>query len=196
MVKFSHRWSASAGVKAQRLPGRGSCLGQIPRGDERRSSSSSANVAWTPTSTGFRLRSELRLGDGVRARPGEGEGGLSSPRPIARHGSPWHLFLLCSMKSKMSARGKVAWHWPHVSRSCSREGWASWPSRARRPTDEPGWCPLRLLLSSDWSEQRSDSSSDEMTAVERGSAAGEAERGNKQRRRGRRRGGWEHKKRN
>lgn len=102
------------------LPGRGSCLGQFPRGDEKRSSSSSANVAWTPTSTGLRLRRELRAG--VRARPGEGEGGLSSPRPTVRHGGPWHRFLLCSMKSRMSPKGKVAWHWPQVSRSCSREG--------------------------------------------------------------------------
>lgn len=101
------------------LPGRGSCLGQFPRGDEKRSSSSSASVAWTPTSTGLRLRRELRTG--VRARPGEGEGGLSRPRPTARHGGPWHRFLLCSMKSRMSPKGKVAWHWPQVSRSCSRE---------------------------------------------------------------------------
>lgn len=97
-------------------------MGQIPRGDENLSSSSSASVAWTPTSTGLRLRREPSAGDGVRARPGEGEGGLSSPRPTARQGGPWHRFLLCSMKSRMSARGKVAWHWPQVSRSCSREG--------------------------------------------------------------------------
>lgn len=157
------------------LPGRGSCLGQFPRGDENRSSSSSASVAWTPTSTGLRLRRELRAG--VRARPGEGEGGLSRPRPTARHDGPWHRFLLCSMKSRMSPKGKVAWHWPQVSRSCSREGWASWPNRASRPTVKPRWCPLRLPLSSECSEQRSDSSSDETIAVERGSAAGEAEVG-------------------
>lgn len=45
---------------------------------------------------------------------------------------------------------------------------------------------MRLPLSSEFSEQRSDSSSDETTAVERGSAAGESEG-----KRERRRQGWE-----
>ncbi|TNN40190.1 hypothetical protein EYF80_049628 [Liparis tanakae] len=91
-------------------------LGKIPRGNEKRSSSLSAIVAWTPTSTGRRPRMAANAGDGVRARPGEGEGGLSRPRPPARQGGPWQRLRLCSMKSRMSARGKVAWHWPQPPR--------------------------------------------------------------------------------
>ena len=33
--------------------------------------------------------------------------------------APRHKRLLCSMKTRMSPRGKLVWHWPHVSRSCS-----------------------------------------------------------------------------
>lgn len=145
------------------LPGRGSSLGQIPLGDGILSSSSSAIVACTPTSTG--LLPPLRIpnaGDGVRASPGEGDGGLSSPRPTApRQDGPLQRFLLCSMNSRMSARGKVAWHWPQVRRSCSGDEGGS--RRDKRPTAEPtGSCPFRLSSSS---------SSDGTTAADTGSAA-------------------------
>ncbi|KAJ8014107.1 hypothetical protein DPEC_G00036820 [Dallia pectoralis] len=141
------------GVKNLRLPGTCSCLGHIPRGNDRRSSSSSPSVACTPTSTG-RLRSVAMNGEGMRARPGDGEGGLSRLR--ARQGGPWHLFLLCSMKSRMSPREKVVWHCPQVNRSCS-------VSTATRME------PVPFSERSERSEQRSDDSSSEATA-DKGSA--------------------------
>ncbi len=93
-----------------RLPVMISCLGQIPREDVDKQSSSSG-VTWTPTSTG--LEALLRS-------PCEGEGGLSTA--LSMHKVPLHCFLLCSMKIRMSPKGKFIWHWPQVSRSWSPSG--------------------------------------------------------------------------
>lgn len=93
-----------------RLPVMFSCLGQIPREDVDKQSSSSG-VTWTPTSTGL---------DALLSSAFEGEGGLSTA--LSMHKVPLHCFLLCSMKIRMSPKGKFIWHWPQVSRSWSPSG--------------------------------------------------------------------------
>ncbi len=93
-----------------RLPVMISCLGQIPREDVDKQSSSSG-VTWTPTSTGLEV---------LLRSPCEGEGGLSTA--LSMHKVPLHCFLLCSMKIRMSPKGKFIWHWPQVSRSWSPSG--------------------------------------------------------------------------
>lgn len=92
------------------LPVMFSCLGQIPREDVDKQSSSSG-VTWTPTSTGL---------EALLSSPCEGEGGLSTA--LSMHKVPLHCFLLCSMKIRMSPKGKFIWHWPQVSRSWSPSG--------------------------------------------------------------------------
>lgn len=87
-----------------------SCLGQIPREDVDKQSSSSG-VTWTPTSTGL---------EALLSSPCEGEGGLSTA--LSMHRVPLHCFLLCSIKIRISPRGKFIWHWPQVSRSWSPSG--------------------------------------------------------------------------
>lgn len=77
-----------------RLPVMFSCLGQIPREDVDKQSSSSG-VTWTPTSTGL---------DALLSSAFEGEGGLSTA--LSMHKVPLHCFLLCSMKIRMSPKGK------------------------------------------------------------------------------------------
>lgn len=92
------------------LPVMFSCLGQIPREDVDKQSSSSG-VTWTPTSTGL---------DALLSSPCEGEGGLSTV--LSMHMVPLHCFLLCSIKMRISPKGKFIWHWPQVSRSWSPSG--------------------------------------------------------------------------
>lgn len=92
------------------LPVMFSCLGQIPREDVDKQSSSSG-VTWTPTSTGL---------DALLSSPCEGEGGLSTV--LSMHMLPLHCFLLCSIKMRISPKGKFIWHWPQVSRSWSPSG--------------------------------------------------------------------------
>lgn len=92
------------------LPVMCSCFGQIPREDVDKQSSSSG-VTWMPTSTGL---------DALLSSPCEGEGGLSTV--LSMHMVPLHCFLLCSIKMRISPKGKFIWHWPQVSRSWSPSG--------------------------------------------------------------------------
>lgn len=104
------------------LPVTFSCLGIIPCNGADKQSSSRGDT-WTATSTGWRtflgcwcwLR---ECDEDVERGEASGEdGGLS--RGFSTQRLPWHCLRLCSMKSKMSARGKREWHWPQVSRSWS-----------------------------------------------------------------------------
>lgn len=92
------------------LPAICSCLGQIPLDDVDKQSSSSG-VTWMPTSTGLEV---------FRSSLGEGEGGLSTA--FSRQRVPLHCFRLCSIKIRISPRGKFIWHWPQVRRSWSPSG--------------------------------------------------------------------------
>lgn len=99
-----------------------SCLGQIPLAGVSLLSSSSSppGVTWTPTSTGMDplpSSSDLALGEmGMPAIPPLSPGLEKEPGPLP---GPRHRRRLCSMKTRISPRGKLVWHWPQVSRSCS-----------------------------------------------------------------------------
>lgn len=103
-----------------------SCLGQIPLAGVSLlwTSSSLPGVTCTPTSTGIRggplpiSRAWPRGEMGMLAAP-PASPGLTEKEPGAPCGGPRHRRRLCSMKTRMSPRGKLVWHWPHVSRSCS-----------------------------------------------------------------------------
>lgn len=104
------------------LPVMCSVLGIIPcKGVDKQSSS--CGDTWMATSTGWHaLRGcwwvVREWDEDVERGEASGEdGGLS--RGLSAQRLPWHCLRLCSMKSKMSARGKREWHWPQVSRSWS-----------------------------------------------------------------------------
>lgn len=99
-----------------------SCLGIIPcKGADKQSSS--CGDTWTATSTGWRTLLWCwcwvrECDEDVERGEASGEdGGLS--RGLSTQRLPWHCLRLCSMKSRMSAKGKREWHWPQVSRSWS-----------------------------------------------------------------------------
>lgn len=73
-----------------------------------------------PTSTGIEPRtssSDLALGETFKPMiPPLSPGLEKEPRRLP---APRHRRRLCSMKTRMSPSGKLVWHWPQVSRSCS-----------------------------------------------------------------------------
>lgn len=99
-----------------------SCLGQIPLAGVSLlcSSSSPPGVTWMPTSTGMEplpSSSDLALGEmGMPVIPPLSPGLEKEPSALL---GPRHRRRLCSMKTRISPRGKLVWHWPQVSRSCS-----------------------------------------------------------------------------
>ena len=99
-----------------------SCLGQIPLAGVSLLSSFSSppGVTWMPTSTGMDplpSSSDLALGEmGMPMIPPASPGLEKDPGPPP---SPLHRRRLCSMKTRISPRGKLVWHWPQVNRSCS-----------------------------------------------------------------------------
>ncbi len=130
-----------------------SCLGIIPcKGADKQSSS--CGDTWTATSTGwYTLRGcwwwVRECEDDVERGEASGEGGGLS-RGLSVHRLPWHCLRLCSMNSRMSAKGKREWHWPQVSRSGSPfrgSPWAtpslgeSWESSSGKTPDSgsAGW---------------------------------------------------------
>ena len=104
------------------LPVMFSTLGIIPcKGADKQSSS--CDDTWTATSRGWHALRECwwwvrECDEDVERGEASGEdGGLSRGLSVQR--LPWHCLRLCSMNSRMSARGKREWHWPQVSRSWS-----------------------------------------------------------------------------
>lgn len=99
-----------------------SCFGQIPLAGVSLLawSSSPPGVTWTPTSTGtapLPSSSDLALGEmGRPITPPAAPGLEKDPSPPM---GPRHRRRLCSMKTRISPRGKLVWHWPQVKRSCS-----------------------------------------------------------------------------
>lgn len=99
-----------------------SCFGQMPlAGVSLRSTSSSPpGVTWIPTSTGMDplpSSSDLALGERLRPMIPPVSPGLEKEPSLFP--GPLHRRRLCSMKIRISPRGKLVWHWPQVSRSCS-----------------------------------------------------------------------------
>lgn len=99
-----------------------SCFGQIPLAGVSLLSTSSSppGVTWMPTSTGMDLlpsSSDLALGEMVMPMIPPVSPGLEKDPSLFP--GPRHRRRLCSMKTRISPRGKLVWHWPQVSRSCS-----------------------------------------------------------------------------
>lgn len=99
-----------------------SCFGQIPLAGVSLLSTSSSppGVTWTPTSTGMEhlpSSSDLALGEMLRPMIPPVSPGLEKDPSLFP--GPLHRRRLCSMKIRISPRGKLVWHWPQVSRSCS-----------------------------------------------------------------------------
>lgn len=99
-----------------------SCFGQIPLAGVSLLSTSSSppGVTWTPTSTGMdplASSSDLALGEMLRPMTPPVSPGLEKDPSLFP--APLHRRRLCSMKIRISPRGKLLWHWPQVSRSCS-----------------------------------------------------------------------------
>lgn len=144
-----------------------SCLGIIPcKGADKQSSS--CGDTWTATSTGWHtLRGcwwwVRECEEDVERGEARGEdGGLSRGLSIQR--LPWHCLRLCSMNSRMSARGKREWHWPQVSRSWSPfrgSPWAtpslgeSWESSSGKTPDSgsAGWADKKEECEIQFSER-------------------------------------------
>lgn len=99
-----------------------SCFGQIPLAGVSLLSTSSSppGVTWTPTSTGMDplpSSSDLALGEMLKPMTPPVSPGLENDPSLFP--GPRHRRRLCSMKIRISPRGKLVWHWPQVSRSCS-----------------------------------------------------------------------------
>lgn len=99
-----------------------SCFGQIPLAGVSLLSTSSSppGVTWIPTSTGMDplpSSSDLALGETLRPMIPPVSPGLEKDPSLFP--GPLHRRRLCSMKIRISPRGKLVWHWPQVSRSCS-----------------------------------------------------------------------------
>lgn len=113
-----------------------SCFGQIPLAGVSLLSTSSSppGVTWTPTSTGMDplpSSSDLALGDMLRPMTPPASPGLENDPSLFP--GPLHRRRLCSMKIRISPRGKLVWHWPQVSISCS-----SGPALRGLGVDGPG----------------------------------------------------------
>lgn len=114
-----------------------SCLGIIP-GNGADKQSSLCGDTWTATSTGWHAllgcRCVRECDEDVDSGEASGDdGGLSWGLSVQR--VPWHCLRLCSMNSRMSARGKREWHWPQVSRSWSPLRGSPWAT----PSLEESW---------------------------------------------------------